>query len=47
MGRQPAERGGDLRRVLARVFLRQIENVRPGERGEAGVERGRRIGAQE
>jgi hypothetical protein len=29
---QPAERGGDFHRVLARVFFRQIENVRPGER---------------
>ena len=46
MGGEPAERGGDLRRVLARVLLRQIENVRPGERGEARIERRRRIGAQ-
>ncbi|MGA2493178.1 MAG: hypothetical protein ABSF67_09535 [Roseiarcus sp.] len=47
MGCEPAERGGDLRRVLARVLFRQIENVRPGERGEARVERGRRVGAHE
>ena len=44
---EPAERGGDLHRVLARVFFRQIENVRPGRRRQARVERRRRVGAQE
>jgi hypothetical protein len=34
---EPADRGGDFHLVLARVLLRQIENIGTGKRREAGV----------
>ena len=47
MGLTPAERGGDFYRVLARVFFRQIENVRPGERRQTCFEPRRRFRGHE
>ena len=41
---EPADRGGDFHLVLARVLLRQIENIGTRERREAGVEPFQRLG---
>jgi len=47
MGGEPAQDRGDLRRLLMRVLLGQVENVTAGERGEARVQRRRIAGARE
>ena len=47
IGFEPAQRRSDLRRVVARLLLRQVQNFRRGERGEAGVQARRVAGAHE